>query len=257
MKTGIVLSTRNNLLWLKECIKTLRWYTDLDNNELLVFDANCTDGTSEFLNEEGIRTIHSTVNIPGASAINILIEKTLQSKAIKYICMVHDDMIFTKDWLTTMLNDFEKTRDCYLLGCLSVVHKKAYLIPDDERNRIAGKLKEDFIGRAGPPIFLMSRECIERVGYFDENYGFGECSDNDYFKCIESIHKKFLLTHNAVIFHGEKIARMKVENVDEKIKKSKEYFLKKYPGTNLLNWGDKIIKYVMVENESFKVWGAK
>ena len=257
MSVYIFMPTRNNLTWLKESIKTLRWYTDLDKNKLHVFNSACSDGTQEFLHTEGIDTFDSMTNISGDKCFNIMLEKFMKETKLKYFCYVHDDMLFTKDWLKIMLEEIENIKDCYLLGCANVLHSKAYMIPDERRNLIAEKLKENFTGRAGPPMFLLKRECAEKVGFIDEGFSFGECSDNDYFKRIEESGHKFMLTHKAVIFHAEKTTRANIEGHAEYVRKSLEYFSKKHNGEDRSKWGFNWRPLVSADGEFWKVWGAK
>lgn len=257
MKTLIALSTRNNITWLKECLTSIQRYSDLDKNDLFVYDACCSDGTSAFLDENNVDCLHAMVNISPIKSTNIFLEFMLQNKNIKYLALVHDDMIFTTDWLKIMIEEFEQQKDCYCMGCLSVQHKKAFMIPDERRCRIGKQLKEDFTGRAGAPMLLISRECIEKIGLFDEGYGWGEVCDNDYYRRIENAGKRFLLTHKAVIFHGEKTTRLNEPRAIEDIPKSKEYFLKKYPGIDFMKYGDKVFSNRTTDGEIFKLWGAK
>jgi len=193
-------------------------------------------------------------NVSGELCINMTIEQALQDKKMEYFCYIHDDMIFTKDWLKIMIEEIEKEKDCYLMGCNTIQHKKAYMIPDERRNRVAEALRENKTERSGVPMFLIKRECLEKVGMFDEGYAFGECSDNDYFKRIEEAGKRFLKTHRTVIFHGEKITRLNMPEYTKNVIKSKEYFLKKHNGADLLQWGGKTFKYVRIDNEEWKVW---
>jgi len=257
MSVFIFMPTRNNLYWLRESIKTLQWYSDLDNNKLFVFDSACSDGTNEYLHENNINTFNSLVNISGDKCFNIMAEKFMKETKLKYFCYVHDDMLFTKNWLNIMIKEIESIKDCFLLGCACILHKKCYMIHDDERNAIAEKLKEDFTGRAGPPMFLIKRECFEKVGYIDEGFAYGECSDNDYFKRIEEAKGKFLLTHKAVIFHGEKTTRSNIPGHNNYVKKSLEYFSKKHNGADRNGWGYNYRPMKRVGNELYKVWGAK
>lgn len=257
MSVYILLSTRNNILWLKECYKSLRDWTDLKENKLKVFNSACSDGTQEFLYENNIDIFNSMINVSGENSINFLLEQAISDKKMTHVCFIHDDMIFTKDWLYNMLHEMNKRNDCYCMGCMTVQHKKAYMIPDERRNLISEQLKEDFTGRAGAPMVLLKRECIEKVGYLDEGFKFGECSDNDYYKRIEDAGKTFLLTHQAVIFHGEKTTRCNLEGHNEYVKKSKEYFSNKWNGADPLKWGSKIFKYADADGEKWYIWGAR
>jgi len=151
----------------------------------------------------------------------------------------------------------ETISDCFCLTPMMIMHKKAYMIPDDRRNFISSYLKEPFTKEAISQLLLFKRECFENVGYFDEGFSFGECSDDDYYLRIYKYAKKIYLTHKSLIFHGERTTRTNVPDSLNFINKSKEYFLKKWGPINVTSLDTKILKFVRADNEEWKVWGAK
>ena len=62
--TSIIILTYNNLEYTKQCLESIRKYTDRDTYELIIIDNNSVDDTKEWLlKQDDIRVIINKENL--------------------------------------------------------------------------------------------------------------------------------------------------------------------------------------------------
>ena len=99
-KTSIIILTYNNLDKTKDCIESIRKYTDKDSYEIIVVDNNSTDDTKLFLEEQDdIKVIFNESNVGFPMGCNIGIANAEETYDI---LLLNNDTIVTKNWLSNL-----------------------------------------------------------------------------------------------------------------------------------------------------------
>jgi GT2 family glycosyltransferase len=184
--------------------------TDYDPFELIVVDANSTDGTLEYLvSKPEVRLVPLGENYPYSYSLN----RGIQAAKGEYLCFMNNDMIISRsDWLRTLVACVDNDPEIGIVGprllntnderhvrrsrLSSLIMKTPivkwgegtqlprYIYPDGKEYKI---LVEDntitpctYVMGA---CFLAKRELIDAVGLFDEEFFFAY-DETDY--CVRS-----------------------------------------------------------------------
>ena len=103
--TSIIILTYNNIEFTKVCLKSVLDYTSQPKTpfEIIVVDNASTDGTQEYLqglsDMHGIKVIYNKENM-GFPKGNNQAAKIAEGE---FLCLMNNDVIVTKDWLSNML----------------------------------------------------------------------------------------------------------------------------------------------------------
>ena len=207
----LVMLTFNLLSFTKKAIASIRCWHDYD---LFVVDNVSTDGTQEWLKEKGIKFVSKQSSV--ASAQNIGIDECLKGN-YKYMILLNNDLVLRYDTLDVLINVADKT-GCF--GCMSSPIKNVPPWAVDEGVSDADwETKEIVDIPAGSySATLLSRECLEKVGKFDESFTPRYIEDNDYTLRIRLAGQKFLHSSQALFYH----ALGAVESMNVEAKRTKD-----------------------------------
>ena len=113
------------------------------------------------------------------------------------VVMGNDGFPQTEDWLQKMEEVFKLYKDTYIATCNTDNPGKKFMAPY-------------FIAKYGlfeeynfvPAIcWMVSRECIDTVGFLDEKFKIGNYEDNDYAIRVRKIGKRIILRDDVTITH--------------------------------------------------------
>ena len=112
---SIIIPTYNNFDYLKLCIKSLN-NNSKHQHELIFHINDGSDGTIEFIKNNGYKFTHSETNIGLCSSIN----KAAKLASFDYILYSHDDMYFCPDWDDVLINEIKTINheNFYLSGTM-------------------------------------------------------------------------------------------------------------------------------------------
>lgn len=118
IKVSIIIAIRNNFAWTKMCLDSLCEKSNLsEDKEIIIVDNGSKPNVNSYLKNQFADSVNAT------NAKYILIENTTNggsyhawNQAIeksngKYICIAHNDCIFTHGWLDGLLNFMESYND--------------------------------------------------------------------------------------------------------------------------------------------------
>lgn len=183
--------TYNGARWIDKNIQSLL-ESDYPVN-IIAIDNKSTDNSAELLSRyPQVGLIQSEENLGFGKANNIGIKKALQLGA-DYVFLLNQDAWVFKDTIGTLVQKMENNNN---LGVLSPLHYLA-----DEVN--LDRNLETYLGRStgeehgiklvpfvNAAAWMMSRECVEKVGYFEPLFGhYGE--DRNY--CDRVLYHQFLI----------------------------------------------------------------
>ena len=99
MKTSIIILTYNKLEYTKQCIESIREFTEKDSYELIVIDNNSTDETPKWLEEqEDIIAILNEDNKGFPKGCN----QGMEIATGDNILLLNNDTVVTKNWLENL-----------------------------------------------------------------------------------------------------------------------------------------------------------
>jgi len=115
--TSITIPTWNNLVYLKLCIESLKKHSRLDH-EILVHVSDGSDGSLDYVREQGLKYTHSEENIGLCKGTNAC--AAMASKPT--VCYINDDMCVLPGWDTEMCAFMEANRIPELFwGCSMMI----------------------------------------------------------------------------------------------------------------------------------------
>ena len=183
---SIIIPTYNNLNYLKLCIKSLN--NNSSHNHEIIFHVNDgSDGTMEFIKNNGYKFTHSNTNIGLCSSMN----KAAKLASFEYILYSHDDMYFCPNWDDVLIKEIKSLghENFYLSGTMiepnsgHIVFNFGDTINNFREDELLSKYKDiNFFDHQGSHFapHLVSKKMWDKVGGFSEEFNPGIASDPDF-----------------------------------------------------------------------------
>jgi len=188
MKAAIIMPTFNALKYTKLCIDSIRLTTRFPY-EIIIVDNGSTDGTREWVElQKDIKLIKTKTNLGYAGACNVGMPTPLP----EYIVFSNNDIIFTPNWLSHLINTAEAHKNIGIVG--PVTNKAAAYHVQSHRSynndlELFKESKRIYLENKGRALIvpalvffctLVKRKTIEVIGFLDPSLGLGGCDDFDY-----------------------------------------------------------------------------
>ncbi len=231
---SVLIPTWNNLALLKQCLTYLEKYTQFPYEVILHVNEG-TDGTLEWVQEQGIVHTHSTENIGICQAINQIAERA----NYPYLVYLNDDMVCLPQW------------DVELQRCIQSLDTEAFMISgtmiepvasgnacaivadygrDPASFRAQDLIRDlprlvipDWYGATWPPT-VVHQNWWKKVGGYSLEFSPGMSSDNDFsMKMWQAGCRIFLGVGTARVYHFMSRSTGKVKKND-----GRRQFLKKW-----------------------------
>jgi len=190
MKLGIIIPTYNSLNTLKVLIKNIQDYTE--NYNLYVVEDGQKKETIDWLKENKINSIFNKKNKGVAGSWNVGLKKAIEDNCTHF-AILNDDIELPAKWW----------EEC----------KKAF---DNKRVHLA------FLDAPSPItitgwFFIIDKYCVDKVGYFDEDFYPYYAEDDDYFIRYKQAGLRYMQIGIDVFHHGshtiEKLDKKKSEGI--------------------------------------------
>ncbi|MDD5173433.1 MAG: glycosyltransferase family 2 protein [Candidatus Omnitrophica bacterium] len=209
MTCDIVIAVWNNLDLTRSCVDSIIRNTDVINYRLIIIDNASNNETKKYLEElrdkEGARVllVRNESNLGFIKAVN----QGIRLSGAPYICLINNDTIVTKGWLSEMIGAAETSPR---IGIVNPSSNTLGQNPDKGESAQAyaerlkrGNVSFTEIGSAIGFCMLIKREVIDKIGVFDEIYGMGNFEDTDYSR--RAIKEGYICAraHRAYVFHDE------------------------------------------------------
>jgi len=138
------------------------------------------------------KRIDLPVNVSFSNSMNAGIKEATGD----YVCVIGNDVFPEKGWLKKLLLTAKNTGAFVTSPINDKTELKNYKL-----KKIEGTT---FYAEFFPAVcWLLSRECINKVGLFDESYRIGTYEDNDYLKRVEQEGGKLVVNTSIVVGHLE------------------------------------------------------
>jgi GT2 family glycosyltransferase/tetratricopeptide (TPR) repeat protein/2-polyprenyl-3-methyl-5-hydroxy-6-metoxy-1,4-benzoquinol methylase len=206
--TSIVVVTWNELPYTQLCIESLRKYTHLPY-ELIVVDNGSTDGSLDWLRSQAdVRLIANPTNLGFPKAAN----QGIKAANGENILLLNNDTVVTPGWLRRMLERLYSRPEVGMVGPLSNFVSGPQQIDVPYKNLIEldgfawdwGKThrgQSESIDRLVGFCLLMKREVIEKIGLLDERFEMGCFEDDDLCRRALEAGYELLICKDAFVHH--------------------------------------------------------
>jgi GT2 family glycosyltransferase len=212
--------------WIQKCLDSL--LASSVKTEIIVIDNASADETVDFIkkNYPQVDLITATENLGFAKANNICIKKAYEQNA-DYFFLLNQDARIEENTLIELFNVFRQTPNAGIVSSIHLNGDKSnldtgfinYIVNQNTPNfisdlyftRLKNYYETQFINAAA---WLISRECIEKVGGFDTSvfYHYGE--DVNYCQRVLYHGYKIYITPSTTICHGREGRKGKFPNED-------------------------------------------
>jgi GT2 family glycosyltransferase/glycosyltransferase involved in cell wall biosynthesis len=234
---SIVTATFNNLPLNKAWLHSIVQETDYPNYEVIAVDNGSSDGTAEWLIEQGaekgdsphlperpegcfaqmgtvpffqprMKVICNRENRGFAAANN----QALREARGEFLCLLNNDTLVTRGWLSTLIGHLQRTPGLGLVGPVSNSVGNAAQVAVGYRNLAelpgwAETYCRQHDGEKAPLEMLgffcvaMPREVYRRIGELDERFGLGCFEDDDYCRRVREAGFGLCFVRDAFVHH--------------------------------------------------------
>lgn len=210
MKTSIILPTHNQLSCTQQCIESIRQHTAEQQYELIIVDYQSSDGTLEWLTQQGnikIVSQQSAFSLPEAYNRGIAAAEGDQ------ILLLKNDVIVTEGWLDNLsrcLNSQEKIgavgpvtnycgnyqavsvgyQDLSQLQAFARLYHQSNLGQWEERLKLVGF------------CLLLKKTVIDQIGLLDERFSPAGFEDDDFSLRIRLSGYKLMVCRDTFVHHS-------------------------------------------------------
>jgi len=223
---SILIPSWNNLPHLRLCVQSLRRFSSQEH-QVIVHANPGTDGTREWLREEGIEYTASDVNIGICHALNIAATKA----RCEYLIYLNDDMVAAPDWDTALERALERVaRHAMVMLSGTMVEpvesgNRCAVVHDFGRDPAKFDLarfgseaprlsRADWLGATWSPT-LVARSLWHRVGGYSIEFSPGMSSENDFsMKLWSSGCRVFLGVGDSLVYHFAEVSTRRMRKND-------------------------------------------
>ena len=216
----ICVAVYNKFEYTRQFINNVNMYAGIDYHFYIVDDCS-TDKTKDYLDtlsKDRFTIIRNEKNIGYLLSIN----KALAETKSNYILIANNDILICKDCFK-ILEETIKEKNIWCLSpnvILGISSKSSGFLKvfnpqnswKDFVNEFDDELKQDksYSGLYGC-CFLITRECYETIGGFDERYILFWFEDVDYLMRLKEINRDSFITKRAYVYHYENTSLVQVE----------------------------------------------
>ena len=254
MKFSIILPTWNNLKYLKICLDSIKKNSNY-RHDINIHVNEGSDGTVEYLNNNGIKFKHSVENLglcKGSNSAASLAETD-------YIIYTHDDMYFLPSWDFFLSEEIKKVKNNLYyfsgtmigpIGCgLQNIDFNCGKTADEfnEKKLLSNYQNVKYFDHQGThwAPHLIHKSIWKKIGGFSKEFDPGFASDTDLnMKLWKEGVRIFKGINNFRVYHFGSISLRKKKEL--KKNKGNRFFLKKWGISSEL-----FIKFYLKSNTSY------
>ncbi len=210
---SILIPTWNNLPYLRLCVESIRRYSSFEH-QIIVHVNDGSDGTLEWVKEQGLDYTHTKENVGVCLAMNMMRSKV----QCDYIYFINDDMFVLPDWDVVLMNEVNALPDnmFYLSSTMIQPHDANDVglcinygdsIETFQRERLLNEYMNvpypDWLGSTRPPN-LVHRDIWDLVGGYSIELSPGMYSDPDFTAKLLLVGVRYLKgLGNSRVYHFE------------------------------------------------------
>jgi GT2 family glycosyltransferase len=222
MKLYVVMVTLNCLAYTQKTLGSFK--TNLSHNFIIVDNASTDrtnillDNLSKFPNQISIR---NKTRISLSTAWNQGLKRAMEDSEFKYAYVINNDIEFEPFCVDQLIKFVESHPEYVLVSGLNT----------RDFGKQEGKISDDACDFSA---FLVTRECIDKVGFFDEGFVGAYYEDNDYHQRVKVAGLKSCVLCDVGFYHyGSKTLKEGLNPIELKqsqanYDRNKAYFKQKW-----------------------------
>ena len=229
--SDIIIPVWNQAEATRDCLEHIISNTEYPYR-LIIIDNGSGDETKNYLesfkkeHSDKVLLIRNEQNDGFVKAVN----QGMRSSNADYICIMNNDTLPAKRWLSELVSFAESHEKVGLLNPLSSGHIPRKISVNEYAQDVA-KNKDVYMemNQCQGFCMLVKRAVVDKIGYMDERFGVGGFDDTDYSMRAHKAGYRSVCVHSSYVFHKEHQSfnamgdRKKIQSQYEK-----EYF-KKWP----------------------------
>jgi hypothetical protein len=253
IKIGIVCVAVNCLEYTKQTLDSIKTIHDY---EIILIDNGSTDGTKLWADtRKDIITIKNPIVSGLAGAWNLGIKRAIADNC-DFVFVINNDIVLAKNTIDNLVKRFQSGNYVMVTG----VNDQSISI--DEMLKLEKAYEENETDNEHPDFscFMINKDTIEKIGWFDENFRVAYFEDGDFHARIAMVGEKAISTVSGTYYH---LASQTIKNnphlvpiIEQAFKNNRAYFIEKYgcaPLGDVPNMLEKYYKFPFNNpNEDYK-----
>ena len=229
----IIIVSYNAKDKLKRCVSSVRKFTKGWDYLITIIDNGSRDGTKRFLrSQKDLNVIYNNSNLGFAKASNIAFRETFN----EFIAFLTDDIEVTENWLDGLYKEIVNKKKVGIVSPQLLFPNlnfqfSAFLLANNRINInkvFQGRyLKLQEVDGVCGACWLMKRELLGNVGYFDEQFSPCAFEDIDYCLRVRLAGYKIIYTTQVKVIHHHLTRYTPTENYNR--------FSKKWPSVPMIS----------------------
>lgn len=192
-KILIVPLTYNFLGLTKQMVDSIRSF---HNYDVLVIDNKSTDGTVEWLEEQGIEFISKELSVPEAWNLGM---KEAYNRGYDYCLLCNNDIVLSASYIDTIVDVAKRRKSYVVTGNVLTKDDMEHQNLSEQTHDVEKEIETMVAGDYS--ALLVSRECIKKIGKFNEVFGPRYQSDEDHLLRLRLAGKSIMKTYKTVFYH--------------------------------------------------------
>lgn len=238
-KCDVVIPVYNSPEWVKLCVYSVMVNTKKEDlNKIILIDDCSKEPTKILLNNlkekyKGIiEVLTNEKNLGFIKSVN----KGLKHSSADYVLLLNTDCMVTKNTISKLMNYMITDEN---IGLICPISSNAANLTLDmfegfnfsQMNTLLEQKFEGLIFDACTIVgncLMISKKCMNDVGYLDEAYGTGYGEETDYqFKCMEKGYSAKVAI-DTYVFHKSEVSFGTSKEKQEKLKHNREIFFSRW-----------------------------
>jgi GT2 family glycosyltransferase/acetyltransferase-like isoleucine patch superfamily enzyme len=221
--TTIIIPTHSNVVWLEQCLKSIKNTTNPSLTEILVIENGATEEVEKVLDGlEWIKVLHNDTNVGYIRAIN----KGIVEANNPYVIIMNDDVLVTYGWLDELFNTMRSNPDVGLVGPITnagngiqtipISYSKIEDFPNFARKTLGKNIEVSYsVPRITGFCTLISPKLIEEIGGLDPRFGIGNYDDDDFCNRAKLSGYDIRVCMSAFVHHASHVTFSQTMNNEE------------------------------------------
>ncbi len=209
VRCDLILLSWNNLGILRRCVDSVLGRTRERSRLIIVDNASSEQGLREYLSSlkgngtVDVDVIFNRVNEGFARGMN----RGLAASNAPFVCVMNNDLVVTDGWLTEMIKVAQSDTS---IGLVNPSSNNFGLRPP--KGISLERFAEGLAGESGRWTemnacvgfcMLIKKEVIDKIGRFDDEFGYAYFEDTDYSRRAQAAGYKCVLAKGCYVFHEE------------------------------------------------------
>lgn len=212
---SIIITTKNNFNYLRQCLKSIEKYTQDINYEIIIIDNASQDKSFyDTLNSsfKG-KVIEHDENKSFSESNN----RGVKEAKGEYICLLNNDTLVTKNWLLNALKVFKEEKNVGAVGVKILIPGKGTIHHAGVKSFANGLTDHIYFNKPANyqkankryQCFAVTGACMitpkklyKKIGGLFKEYWYG-WEDIDYNNCLKDLGYKIFYEPTSVIYHYE------------------------------------------------------